>query len=62
MTRSSGIPGQELSDGSVSNLRYGFRQNVIFAPSCTRRGGAAFTTCPNVWLSRSPSTATGPKN
>jgi hypothetical protein len=37
-------------------------QNVNFSATCMRRGGAAFTTCPNRLLDLSPSTATGPKN
>jgi hypothetical protein len=35
---------------------------VNFRAICTSRGGAAFTTLPNVLLLKSPSTATGPKN
>src|SRR6267378_4494303 len=37
-------------------------QNVYLTASCTRRGGAAFSTWPNEAVEKSPPTAAGPKN
>src|SRR5579871_1857564 len=71
--RSQGKGGQQTQagqqPGAVPHCRHTVlhfitpeNQNVNFSASCTRRGGAARTTCPNVRLLMSPSTATGPKN